>query len=225
MCGISTARGDSECSDSPLLVSFSNAQAVLDNGPCSGESPGSSEGDGVCFPASATVVLEDGLLKTMPELHIGDKGQTGPNQFSEVYFFSHRIAGGLFEFVRIATASNASVSLTGNHYLPSGTGLLVAAKYMEPGDHVILADGGMSDVTEVTTIVDSGLFNPHTLSGEHVVDGVATPTYTTTVHPALAQILLAPIRWAYVSGASALRFLDNGAGSLVSYIPHGPATA
>ena len=47
-----------------------------------------------------------------------------------------------------------------------------------------------------------GLYNPHTLHGDVVVDGVLTSTYTGVVHPALAHALLAPLRQLYSAGLS-----------------------
>ena len=48
-----------------------------------------------------------------------------------------------------------------------------------------------------------GLYNPHTLDGSLVVDGIVTSTYTTAVAPAVADVALAAGRAAYWWGAGA----------------------
>jgi hypothetical protein len=46
----------------------------------------------------------------------------------------------------------------------------------------------------VSTEWAEGLYNPHTMHGDIVVDGVHTSTYTDSVAPALAHALLWPVR-------------------------------
>ncbi len=47
---------------------------------------------------------------------------------------------------------------------------------------------------------DSGLFNPHTMQGDIVVNGIKTSSFTTLVAPALAQSLMWPVRMLYSLG-------------------------
>ena len=50
------------------------------------------------------------------------------------------------------------------------------------------------NVTAVTVEWADGLYNPHTMTGDIVVDGVLTSTYTDAVAPSLAHALLWPVR-------------------------------
>jgi len=68
------------------------------------------------------------------------------------------------------------------------------------------AGGGWVVVTHTRVTAAAGrrgLYNPHTLDGWLVVDGVVTSTYTTAVAPAVAEAALAAARAAYRWGAGA----------------------
>ena len=149
-----------------------------------------------CFPADATVVLHDGTTKTLAEVAIGDRVLAGGGRFSEVYFFSHRLADAEASFVELTTASGATLALTGGHYLPiNGGGRLAEARTVKLGDNVTLANGKPDAVVAIAASVRKrGLYNPHTLQGDIVVDGVLASTYTAAFAPALAHALLAPLR-------------------------------
>lgn len=90
--------------------------------------------------------------------------------------------------------------LSPGHYLWVN-GRLAAASTVVAGDALIAADGTRAVVTGVSRIVASGLFNPHTLGGSLVVDGLAVSCYTTAVRVGVADALLAPVRAAYRAGA------------------------
>eukprot|EP00179_Madagascaria_erythrocladioides_P012745 CAMPEP_0198370484 /NCGR_PEP_ID=MMETSP1450-20131203/156740_1 /TAXON_ID=753684 ORGANISM="Madagascaria erythrocladiodes, Strain CCMP3234" /NCGR_SAMPLE_ID=MMETSP1450 /ASSEMBLY_ACC=CAM_ASM_001115 /LENGTH=359 /DNA_ID=CAMNT_0044078025 /DNA_START=85 /DNA_END=1164 /DNA_ORIENTATION=+ len=186
------------------------------------------EDDGVCFPARATVQLGNGYTKTMAELQIGDCVRTAAGHCSEVYFFSHRVKHVSATFVTLsmvgADNSSHTVSLTPNHYLVTATGLK-AARTVSVGDALTLGDSQAATVTAVQREVLTGLYNPHTISGSIVVDGVSASCYTTTVHPVVAQVLLAPLRLAYTYlGLRSPRFLDMPSSALSARVPSGPAS-
>lgn len=67
---------------------------------------------------------------------------------------------------------------------------------VRPGDHLIAAhDGSPLPVTEVDFVrYDGGLYNPQTVDGDLVVDGIVVSTYTTAVEPNMAHALLTPVR-------------------------------
>jgi hypothetical protein len=48
----------------------------------------------------------------------------------------------------------------------------------------------------------AGLFNPNTLHGDVVVNGVLTSTYTDSLAPSLWHAALWPLRGIYLAGAS-----------------------
>lgn len=153
-----------------------------------------------CFPSSATVELEDGAVVTMASLKEGDRVRVSNDQFSEVMLFSHQEMDALVTFVRLET-QHATVVLTPGHYLYVN-GRLQAAGTVKAGDHLTLANNTQAEVTAVSMVRATGLFNPHTMDGDIIVDNVKTSTYTTAVPPALAHALLFPVRALRTAGIS-----------------------
>jgi hypothetical protein len=152
-----------------------------------------------CFPATATVELSNGKTKFMDQVVIGDKVRVGPSEFSEVYLFTSEMAETTSKFAKIV-ADGAEILMTSNHYLYVN-GELATAGYVKTGD-VIEVNGTKASVTEVSAAWAPGLYNPHTLHGDIIVNGVKTSTYTDAVHPKLAHALLSPLRTMYSAGAS-----------------------
>jgi len=155
-----------------------------------------------CFPADALVELEHSNNKVrMSALQIGDRirvAHRGPRQFSAVYFFSHRDDDSVSTFVELATLDSHRIVLTPGHLLPifnssNSASNLRAAAHVRPGD-VVATSRGASVVSRVSLVKKRGLFNPHTHTGEIVVDGVLASVYTTAVPQWLAHALLAPLR-------------------------------
>ena len=162
-----------------------------------------------CFPGDATVQLQGGTTKTMAELEVGDKVLVGNGAYSEVFMFSHRLADAVgVSFVEIATAAGATLAITPGHYLPIN-GALAEARTAKVGDNVTLADGTPAAVAAVGRVTKDGIFNPHTLAGDIVVDGVLTSTYTAAFSPTLAHVVLAPLRALYRAGVDIFK-LDMG---------------
>jgi len=154
-----------------------------------------------CFPATATVELEDGSKKEMSELTIGDKVHVGNRQFSDVYYFSTLLDEATDRFYSISTNATADdLVLTGGHYLYAN-GQLTMAKDVQVGN-MLVSDNGPAKVESVSRVKASGLYNPHTMTGDIVVDGILTSTYTDAVNPTLAHALLFPIRQLYSAGIS-----------------------
>jgi hypothetical protein len=108
------------------------------------------------------------------------------------------------KFIRIEVASGDSLALSPGHYLHVN-GYLNTAGSTKVGDSVTLACGTQSTVLRAEEVSMTGLFNPQTLDGNIVVDGVLVSTYTQTVHPAIAHALLSPVRFLYKHGWSPLR--------------------
>lgn len=153
---------------------------------------------GGCFPATASIELPKGESKSMDQLTIGDKIHVGAGEYSEVYYFSTEMSETTSKFVELST-EKAALQLTPGHYLYVN-GKLAQASSVQVGDELTLADGSKSAVVAVGTKWGPGLYNPHTMSGDIVVDGVLTSTYTDAVHPKLAHALLFPLRKMYESG-------------------------
>lgn len=146
-----------------------------------------------CFPRSARVVVEGGASKSMKDLRIGDRVLVAPGVFSPVILFSHRVSKGTFAFLRIALESGDSLTTTAGHYIYVNGDLRVAALNMR-GDTLELANGSRSAIIGVKKISEVGLYNPQTMDGDIIVDGVRCSTYTSALAPGTAHGLLAPIR-------------------------------
>jgi len=175
-----------------------------------------------CFPANATVSLADGSTKTMSALEIGDKVLTENGEYSDVYMFSHRLTDSRSAFVRIA-AGGHSLMLTANHYLYVNDKLAVAST-VKVGDKVKGHDGSDITVTSVEAAWADGLYNPHTMNGDIVVDGILTSTYTSDINPSLAHAALWPVRMLHSLGQNVVgEAFHAGSELLASVLPDGKA--
>lgn len=155
----------------------------------------SREGESACFPAHAKAQLEDGQVVEMSQLRIGDRVLVSiDGTFSEIYMFSHQDPDALHEFVRIETEGGGSLSLTRGHFLYLN-GRAASAGTARVGDVVSTADEtGRKRIVGVTLVKGKGLYNPHTMHGDIVVDGVVSTTWTSRVLPSAASLLLLPFR-------------------------------
>jgi hypothetical protein len=174
----------------------------------------------VCFPGSASVTLPGGVEKPMASLAVGDLVQVAPGEFSPVFMFTHKMGGVEHRFVELTTDSGAKLALTAGHYIYA-SGCLVAAEAVNVGDVLELADGSTSPVTSVATRVAEGLYNPQTVHGDIVVDGVRASTYTTAVAPGFAHAALSPLRAVYERLGLSTKVFDQGARLLASIVPNG----
>lgn len=190
-----------------------------------------NEGDddegGRCFPASATVELSTGDVVPMDHLAVGDIVKVAPGTYSPVFMFTHAAADAQSSFVELTTATGSTLTLTRGHYLYAN-GALMAASEVRFGDELMMSDGKATRVVSVSSRADTGLYNPQTLHGDLVVDGIVASTYTTAVEPTIAHsLLLAPARALFRAslGRWLVGILDNGASQLVRWLPSGAAAA
>lgn len=175
----------------------------------------------VCFPGSSTVQLEDGAVKRMDSVVVGDRVHVGGGKYSEVFFFTHKQKLASYEFIDLLTDTRESISLTPGHYLYVN-GHLTAAGMVKLGDQLRRGDGNVVNVVRVEKTIREGLYNPQTIHGDIVVDGIVASTFTTAVQPALAFAALAPLRSLYTQlGIYIEGLLDNGSEKIVQYIPQG----
>lgn len=164
-------------------------------------SSGTSEDEGAdeensCFPASATVTLKDGSVKRMDEVLIGDDVLVDHETFSKVFMFTHKDPRVQFAFVELETFSGKKLRLTCGHFIYAN-GLLIEAGFVKSGDEISVTGGKTDVVVRVDRVTDVGLFNPQTLHGDIVVNGVRTSTYTRAVSAPVAHGLLVPLRFAH----------------------------
>lgn len=188
-------------------------------------SPESEDEDAKCFHSSSLVELEGGGTKTMADLSVGDRVKVGAHQFSEVFLFTHQDAAAKSVFVNVTTQSGHHIVVTPGHYLFADGGLMDSSD-VKVGDMLSLGDGGASAVVSVSMIGGTGLFNPQTLDGSIVVNGVKASTFTTAISPNVARTLLSPLRALYsLFGVSASGFERSNAfsSSVVRLLPNGPS--
>lgn len=197
---------------------------------------------GKCFPADALVQLPDGKSKRMDQLAIGDKVQTmsasGDIAYSDVYLFGHDDPYSFHEFVALKLSSR-ELQLSAGHFIPIASGpacsinnpaacsqLMKRAVDVQLGDLVWAMNAtsghfGLERVREKGFEDGWGLYNPFTLSGDLVVNGVLAsahsdwfldrvmPQSCVSNIPAIYQGVMTPMRAVYyVGGANAVKYLD-----------------
>jgi hypothetical protein len=156
----------------------------------------------------------------MDALAVGDNVLVGHEEHSEVYMFSHRLAATKSEFVHLETAEH-SLMLTPNHYLYVNSKLAVAST-VNVGDKLTNSQGAAVEVTSVSRAWADGLYNPHTMNGDIVVNGILTSTYTSDIAPALAHAALWPVRMLHSLGQDVLgHAFDSGSELLAAIMPNG----
>lgn len=151
----------------------------------------------LCFPASAKVELKDGRVKRMDQVEIGDQVKTAAGQYSRVFMWTHKQpTQQKWMFLRLATDTGHSITLTHAHHIHA-SGRLVAASKVKVGDTVHIGDGRVANVVSVSDVEERGFYNPQTLHGDIVVNGIVASTYTKAVPPNKAHAMLAPLRSLY----------------------------
>jgi preprotein translocase subunit YajC len=179
---------------------------------------------GSCFPAESTVQMESGEHKRMDKLEVGDRVLVGDGTFSHVFMFTHKVDDEVGrEFVRITTDSDNTVVATEGHYIPTvGNGLSTAGSLCV-GDQLFVSGSGggftSATVTSTERVTRTGLYNPQTVRGDIVVDGIVASTYTTAVEPRLAHAILTPLRALYLWFDVYSSSLENGLGGLWALAP------
>jgi hypothetical protein len=154
----------------------------------------------------------------MDKLRVGDSVKVGPKRFSKVFMFTHKVSGGAHEFVEITSESGRSVSLSEGHFMPVN-GALMPASGVRIGDSISVGDGRTERVVIVRKTSGTGLFNPQTLHGEIVVNGIVASTYTSAVWPPLAHAALLPIRSVFSITGFTLGVLERGGGIFSGLLP------
>lgn len=169
-----------------------------------------------CFPASSTVELESGRIIAMDALKEGDIIRSRDGKFSRVFMFSHQDAEVMAHFLRVDFSDGAQLVASHGHYIIAKDGSLVAMDSLQIGDEMLSGH----HVVAISEVVERGLYNPHTLTGDLVVDGVVASSYTRAIEPRLASALLGPLRM-----ASNVRWVKNGPALFGRYLLHGKSNA
>jgi desert hedgehog protein len=175
-----------------------------------------------CFPATATVQLEDGSQKAMRDVRLGDRIMVaradGSLGYEDVYLNTHKDSLSAMPYVELALASGRSLMLSPRHFIPVAAGpapawaeqIAKGANEIAVGDFVwSRADDGRmvpDEVAAVRTKVEVGAYNPLTMNGTIVVDGVVASAHSdwfldgivsADAQTKVYQAILAPVRVAY----------------------------
>ena len=128
----------------------------------------------------------------MDALELGDQVAVGDGKYSTVIAFTHRQRHGMHEFVGITVGSNVLEATPG--HLVYANGLLVTASSVRVGDVMRNETGHNVRVTSVQPVWREGLYNPQTMHGNIVANGVVVSTYTSAIDSTVAHAALAPLR-------------------------------
>lgn len=219
--GVIPGTGTGEASPSPSSEATLTVPAItLEDLESPSPDDDDDDDDPICFPAEATVELEDGSTKMMDQVQIGDRVRVGKDIFSEVFMFTHKVSKKVSQFVKLDLASGASISATSGHYLYLN-GRLAAARTAKCGDVMELANGVRSTVEKVSAVRGTGLYNPQTVHGDIVVNGVRASTFTTAIEAGTAQAMLAPLRMVYGVLGWSTRAFDGGFDMINKVMPKG----
>mmetsp|Transcript_12802 Transcript_12802/g.34460 ORF Transcript_12802/g.34460 Transcript_12802/m.34460 type:complete len:323 (-) Transcript_12802:241-1209(-) len=201
-----------QCNSEPLspstLGSFSYT-CVVNNGSNGGDGNGNNNNNADCFPGDATVELESGVFKPISAVEVGDRVRVGPQQFSAIYFWSHKDGiSSSSRYVQLIAADGTTVTLSRGHFIYANE-KLVRADEVQLGDVLMRIEGsGKNTAVAVSSIrtglVKRGLYNPHTVDGNIVVNGLLASTYTDAISPRVAHWLLSVERLVNKFGSTLL---------------------
>lgn len=178
-----------------------------------------------CFPADAIVRVKTAPdttpePKRMDALRVGDRVLSvrpdGTTFYDSIYMFGHKDSNTMASFVRLETSKRTVLRLTADHYVfvvRKGSTLEIPAADAVIGDMLRVLGAkdqrfSLEPIVDVSTVVDRGLFNPYTLGGAIVVDGVVASAHSSSAldwvfHclgmsiPEGYQALFAPVRGVY----------------------------
>ena len=191
-----------------------------------------------CFPATARVRTEFGTTKAMRDVRLGDRLQVarpdGTLGYEDVYLNTHKDGTSSAPYVMLMLASGRALTLSPRHFIPVADDFEGAwdgrvergADEVRPGDLVwSQGEGGRivpDRVVRAETKVAVGAYNPLTLGGTIVVDGVIASAHSdwfldglvsADAQAKLYQAILAPVRVAYgVLGPGWMTTLTEDAG-------------
>lgn len=163
--------------------------SAVETSPASTES---EDDDDVCFPESASVTLLDGSSARMWQLEVGDEVLVGPNTYSRIFAFSHRDAHVKKLFYTLYTSSGHAISATQGHFIYANNAAIPIERVQVGQSLRTITGSGV--VVKVDRQWMKGLYNPQTVQGDIIVNGVVASTYTKSVVPAVAHAALAPLR-------------------------------
>lgn len=159
-----------------------------------------------CFALNSTVQTENGEIRRLSQLKVGEKilsvNDKGETVYSEVIMFLDRDVNQTRDFVQIRTRSGATVRTTPAHLLPVWKPHLHETKYLyadqvEENDFLLVNVNNNLEpqrVTEVRAIRLRGFIAPLTREGTIVVDSIAASCYALVNSQSLAHNSFMPYR-------------------------------
>jgi len=152
-----------------------------------------------CFSGSSTVETEERGNIPIGNLRLGDNVLTYTHgkgvHYTEFLGWLDRDANADGKFLKISTNSS-SIVLTGNHLifrLSADVGLeSVFADQIEEGDKLV-SWKGEETVVGVEVAIEKGSWDPLTMEGTLLVDGLLASSYASFSHHA-SDLLLAPVK-------------------------------
>lgn len=161
-----------------------------------------------CFPANATVELENGTCKTMDRLQTGDRVRVSRNEFSAVFMWTHRDdKWDGKSYIQLVSAEKHRLVAAMGHMVYVCPGLqkecgkeAARVENVRIGDGMFVVEDGkerMVRVQERAQVYAKGLYNPQTVHGDIVVDGVLATCYTKYIPIGYAHGFLAPLRGSF----------------------------
>lgn len=145
-----------------------------------------------CFPSSSLVTLRNGSHLPISELCVGDEVLVDQNSYSTVFAFSHRHEHLQSLFYVLRTSCGKLVSATKGHFIYADNRLLPIER-IHIGQ-MLRTVNGESQVISIHTQVSKGIYNPQTLHGNIVVNGIIASTYTKSLTINIAHAALTPLR-------------------------------
>ena len=158
----------------------------------------------------------------MHAVQIGDRVKVAhPSTFSDVFFFSHHHPHIEGQFLQIKTSLSNVLTVSPSHLIYIN-GELKPAREINVSDRIAVSDKHVHEaqVTEIVKMTARGLHNPHTIHGDIVVNGVVASTFTESVHPRIARVLLLPFQGIYraVGSHSSLKRMNEAVLRSLDYL-------
>jgi len=138
--------------------------------------------ESVCFSSHAIARVLGKGRTAMKDLVPGDKVLTASGEHKTMYSMDHFHRTKETVFLRLHTnlETERPLELTKNHmvFVETAKNHPVPAASINVGDKIWSADDGLKEVVKIETVVRNGLYNPLTMDGTIVVDGIVASTYT-----------------------------------------------
>lgn len=187
----------------------------------------------------------------MKDLRIGDRvlasRPDGSLFYDEIYMFGHKERSQRATFVRLETDSGHILTLTPDHHvfvvrnnshmeIPAGKAVVTDQVRVVPQSGALQHKHmSLQSIVSISLSEEKGLYNPYTLSGTIVVNGILASVHSSSAFDQLFnalgitlpfgyQTLFTPVRLLYTSlGAqkmASLEWIIDGAASVMNQPPH-----